>query len=609
MTKRRFRRGNFSIVDIPAPVSLMKTSETGIDMSIKYAVDIENLLPTKKRRLSKRSGLTDISLTGITTGEKIVAGTSLGLSDGTFKLVVATDAGKIYTSNTGLTAWTATKTGLTTTGTYRFAYFDSKLVIVNGIDNNMYYDGTSIVDISEFVDDSLAGVFTKVDADTFTFTDGASRGTTDYPAGRKVRLYMDSSATYVSAVVLSSTGTTGGTITVNLTTSAITGTVIDAVWYEDKPPPFSFIYAAHNRLYALSGGELKARTYRNLDTSSNLTVFYTDSTNNVNGWFNQTTQEVAFINMENKHVENDEFVGISLFQSKLVFFGRNNTQVWSGTNPTGGSDPLVWTRTFNVGCINGNLIQEVDNDILFYTQGEIRSFSIVTVTNDLESSQEKGSNIAERVSNQVKKLISTDTLYKTARSFLYPAGGFVGFKLPEEVHIRIEEQDFDGWVRFTQLFKQCTDYSVAPNGKMYMFFEETTYVYDDLNNVGSDNLVAIRTSWTTPFIQPKKGRIFAGKYYQLITESGDTMQVSVTRYKDNSTCNSKKTTVITNPAKSGYWDEMFWDVDFWDCADDAVIPTQEDKFMSETIAYNITTENTLADVHFVGLRIYGRGER
>lgn len=609
MTRKRFRRGNLSSVEIPAPVGLIRTSETAIGMKVKYAVDLENLIPTKKRRISKRSGMTDTTMTGITAGQKIIAGESLGLSDGTFNMICITDAGEMYKSNASLTTWTSIKTGLDVLGTYRFAHFDQKLVIVNGMDNNMYWDGITLSDIAEFVEDGLATSFTKVDADTFTFTDSASRGTSDYPAGRDIEFFMDGGSTALTGTVLNSSGTTGGTITVNLTTSAITGTSFDSMWYEDKPPAFSFIYAAHDRLWALTGGELKARSYRDLDAGNNLAVFYTDSTNNVNVWFNATTQEVAYINMENKHVKNDEFVGIALFQSKLVFFGRQATQIWTGTDPTGVSDPLTWNRTFAVGCVHGNLIEEVENDILFYTQSEIRQFSIVTITNDLESSQDKGANIAERASEQVGKLLESDSTYKTAKSFLYPRGGFAGFRMPQEVHIRIEEQDFEGWVRFTQLFQQCRDYTVAPDGKLYMFFEEDTYVYDDANNVGGDNDVAIRTSWTVPFIQPKEGHTFAGKYYELITEAGDTMDVNITRYKNNSVCNAISKTVVVSPQRTSFWDEAHWDEDSWDCEGDTRTPTQEDKFIAETFSYSIKTENTLPNIDIVGIRVYGRVER
>lgn len=609
MTRRRFRRGNLTSFEIPAPVSLLKTAETPIGMSVKFAQDLENFIPTKRRRLSRRKGLTNVSISGIPSDERIVSGSSLGLPNGTFKLLAVTDAGIIYSSDAALTTWTEERTGLDTDGTYRFAYFDQKLIIVNGLDPNMVWDGTSVDDIAEFVTDDLAGTFAKVDSDTFTFTDGALRGTTDYPAGRNIKLFMVGGSTAVDAIVLSSSGTVGMTITVNLTTSAITGAVIDDVLYEDSPPPFSFIYAAHVRLWALSGGELKARSFRDLEGDKSLTIYYTENTNNVNGWFNATTQEVPFINMENKHIKNDEFVGIALYRKNLVFFGRQNTQVWGGTDPTAVTDPLTWISTFPVGCVNGDLIQEVEQDILFYTNSEIRQFSVVTITSELESSQEKGANIAERVSQQVGKLLDTDANYKTARSFIHSRGGFAGFRLPDEVHIRVEEEDFDGWTRFTQLFQRCRDYTIAPDTRLYMFFEDGTFFYNDEDEVGDDDGEDVTCSWTTPWIQPKEGHLWAGKYYELITEAGDEIPITVTRLKNNSNCFSTTTTVITSPQRSAYWDEAFWDVDAWDCESGTRMPTQEDRFIAETFSYNIKATTSEPTLDIVGFRVYGRNER
>lgn len=263
MTSKRFRRGNFTSFTFPAPVSLINKSETAINMSVNYAQHLENLLPQKRGVLSKRHGFTNLGMTGIPTTEKIIAGHSISLSDGTFKFLVFTDVGSAYHSNSALTTWTNLTTGLNTTGTYRFTDFNQKVIVVNGKDPNKVYDGTTLTDLAEFVQDNLATSLTKVDADTLTLQPGLGRTDTDYPAGRNIKIQMDSSGVDVDAVVLSTSYVSGtNTLTINLTTGIITGTVIDVIKYEDSPPPFSFIYAAHDRLWALSGGELKAKEFR-----------------------------------------------------------------------------------------------------------------------------------------------------------------------------------------------------------------------------------------------------------------------------------------------------------------------------------------------------------
>ena len=99
------------------------------------------------------------------------------------------------------------------------------------------------------------------------------------------------------------------------------------------------------------------------------------------------------------------------------------------------------------------------------------------------------------------------------------------------------------------------------------------------------------------------------QYYEFITEAGDTMDVTLTRYNNNSNCYAADTTTTINPERSAYWDEALWDVDFWDCQDGTRTPTIEDKFIAETFRYKVSTENTKGALDIVSLIIYGRVER
>lgn len=682
MSKRRFRRGNYTQVSVPAPGALINRAQAPQAMGTKYARDIENMLPSKKGTLAKRFGVTDKEISGITSGEKILAGASYGLSDGTFKLVVYTDGGKIYHSNTALTSYTQIKSGLTTSGvTPRFSYFNSKLIICDGINNNMCYDGTSVDDLQEYVEDALASNLSVTDEDTFTL-DTASREDGDYPNGRAIRLDISASDLAVTSITRSGTTATAtttqshnladgtvvtiaganeseynGTVTItNVTATTFdytvsgspstpaTGTItysfsnvvvdatvlstsyssptltvnttasfgpnsasvtLNSVDYLDKPEPFSMIFPAHDRLWALSGGELKAEAYRN--SADRMKVFYTDSTNNENAWFNATTQEVPYINLADKHTVNDELIGIGLFYSKLVFFGRRNTQLWTGTDPTASGD-LSWNRTINVGALHGNLIQNIENDLVFYTTSGVRNFSVAFQNNDIESQQEIGAEIPPMVKDQVEFLLDSDEAYKKARSFRYPIGGFFGFRMPRETHIRDVEEYMRGWSRFTGIFSRAADFTLAPDGKLYLFWEESTYIYDDANEVFDDDGEDIKTSWATPWLQPKKGHSFAGRYLELVTEPGDEMNVTITRLKDNDVA-AKTTTVLVSPLRAAFWDDAFWDVDFWDSGGDTALPVKEDKFIDQFFAYIVQTNNQKGPLEIVALNVYGKPER
>lgn len=605
MTTKLFRSGNHSRVSIPAPKKLISTSEPAQRMSLQYAQDVLNMLPGKEGQLDKRFGVTQQTMTGIAATEKIIKMTYRSETDGTFKLLAYTDAGKIYHSDTSLTTWTSLKTGLDTTGTPRFCHFNQNVIICNGIDNNMVYDGSTVADLEEYVEDTLASSETKVDTDTFTLTPGTGRENNDYPIGRGVRITMDSGATIVTSTVLTSSYNSGtDTTTVDLSTNVLTGTTIDKIEYLDKPPAFSFIFPAHDRLWALSGGELKAQQFRN--NAQRMYLYYTQFTNNENGWFNSSTQEVPFINLADKHVINDELVGIGLMRDYLIIFGRYASQLWTGTIPITGGD-FSWARTVQVGCVNGDMILSLDQDLLFMSPDGARNFSRVLQTDDIEQGQEIASDVQEMIRNQLSKIEVDDSKYKDVRAFRYGRGGFYGFKFPDECHIYPIKKRSQGWVRFTGVFSGALAYTNPTDGRLWIAKDNVLYYYNDEDEVYDDNGDAIPTNWWTPEFQAKGGHRWANRYIEIETEAGDDMDIEIHRYKDNTVC-AKKIYSIANLERSAYWDEAFWDVDFWDCDTDFGYPRIEEKYISFSTSYALKTNNTKGPLSLVALNLYGKAE-
>ena len=155
MVKRRIRTGLYSQITVPAPRGLVNTAIAPQTLPSNFAQYMENMLPDvgAANAIAKRFG-------SATLGNAIGAGNITELmeyrkSDGTTEILAYTDDGKIHVLDESAGTWSTLKSGLTTTGTIFWTVFNDQLVIVNGIDDNMIYDGSTITDMSEYVKETL----------------------------------------------------------------------------------------------------------------------------------------------------------------------------------------------------------------------------------------------------------------------------------------------------------------------------------------------------------------------------------------------------------------------------------------------------------------------
>lgn len=206
------RQATYNSIKFPAARQLMNTSTAPQEMNAAFAQNITNLLPTKGGTLAIRFGTLNV---GSPTGDgDIIDIIPYVKSDGTPQNLVVTDNGKIKLYNETLDSFTDVKTGLDAAGYYFWDYHNEggmpKLVIVNGVDPNMIWDGTSITTMSEYVTDTGASE-TWISPTEVTIATG-ELGATNYPNGRPVKV------TY-SAVGLSVTSITRSSSTATVTTA------------------------------------------------------------------------------------------------------------------------------------------------------------------------------------------------------------------------------------------------------------------------------------------------------------------------------------------------------------------------------------------------------
>jgi len=610
MTSNRFRPGNYSCIVIPAAQGLINTAITPQRLNIKWARDIENMIPVQSKKLSKRKGCRNMAITGIADGVTIVNHAYFVTPEGVLQLLAFTDTGSIYRTSGAMATWELIKSGLSVNGTFGTCQFNAKLVIYNGVDPMMTYNGTAVTTVTEYVND-LGIPFTKITSSQLRFKPLDGFGATNYPTGRTIRITMNSGDPLVPTVVTatintSSYNSTTGLLTVNLNGTPLSGTNITKVEYLINAQAFRFVYPYKNRLWALGPAVLKP----NFNGGANpLTVYVTYFTNNETIWTAPETQGYAFINMENTHGINDEFLAIAAYQNGLIFFGRQRAQVWTGTNPVTINADFSFNKIVAIGLLHPFLIQELEQDLVFYTKdGSVRSFTRVNQTNDIETRQDAGSNIRTISREQTEAILGNETFYRRARSFRYPRGSFYGFKLYDETQVNFVDKDSIGWVRFTGLFSYATAFTNAPDDKLYLSIGNVTYVYATDENRYSDDGQPFKISWTTPWVQPKDGRNWANRKLELETDPGAEATMQVNRYKNNDD-GVAKTTDMLLPSEAAYWDEADWDVSFWDANEGAKYSRAEDKFIAYTMCWQVTNTSTVGPIDIVSLNIFGQVER
>jgi hypothetical protein len=394
------------------------------------------------------------------------------------------------------------------------------------------------------------------------------------------------------------------TVTLNDSIFPDASITIESTTYEDNPPAFSFIFPLHNRLWALAPKELTANTFDAAE-GDRMKVYYTDSTNNENAWFNTTTQEAAYVDILNKHQINDQLEAIGAVDGQLVFFGRYKTQVWSGDDPTI-SGNLTHQKTLPIGVPNGDLVVQFPRDLLFFTKYGARSLRTVFQTDALEAVTDIGSNQDPSIQASVATLLADDATFKTARAFRYDRDGFYGFRVDANPYIYVLSEEAKGWTKFTGLFNSMADALELPDGRLIVAKGTQLYTYangaDGADQLYSDNGSSYKTVWTTPWIR-KRGR-WANVYWQIVIEAGAPEQLlTFKRFKNDLLAVSTDTNLTIDTSQS-VWDESDWDVIDWDINTDTQIKFR-DNFKGESFAFRLESDTNVGPLKINSVIAYG----
>lgn len=577
---------NLQIKTTPFPAGLMSSARNPATMGNNYARELLNLYTSRGGAGAKRNGFT-----------KVVEGCPAAITclmpymdaTGALQILAATDNGKIYLLNAGV--WHEVYSGLNTLGKVRWVHFAGKLILCNGLDPLLSWDGTNMTIVKQWVTD-VAPALTYVSPTTITINSSLEL----YTAGKPLRLRLGVGnyvyTTVASASVLS------GVVNITLATGVATA-VLDELAYEAKPPTFQYIYAAHDRLWGLGEGALKANSFS--ASEDRTTVFYTAGTNDETAWYDNEGL-LPFINLADKMPVTDELVGMAVKDGITSFFGRNTIQLWAGDIP-GVDGNFVWQKNIPVGAIHGDLICEMPADVAFFTRYGVRTLSRVLQTEQLDIG-DLGAEIDPSISSAMSALTATDSSFMSAHSCRYDRQGWFAFHVAGRCFVFQATSTGAGWTEFDGLFKNATAFMNAPDGKLYVASSTILYCYDESSFADDEAPITLR--WWTPWFTAGGGR-WANKYLELITESDANTVFNVKRFKNYDGANAV-TYNLDIPGKGDYWDSAFWDNTQWDMG--SVKPGYiRDGFIGDAYAYIFENISSYGPIQILGLRMHGKEER
>jgi hypothetical protein len=401
-----------------------------------------------------------------------------------------------------------------------------KLLICNGVDRVLSWDGTILEEVYDFVSEEVLAL-NRIDERHLSFVTSPSFEIGNYAVGNLLQIVVNgiTTQTTIAACVLNAQ-----TVTVTTTTD-LPNFVQDQTQlsYQAWPPKFNFLFVAHDRLWALGEGAV-GLAWRNPYEA--LRVYYASKTNTVTGWFNERTKTVPSLDLSKKHGEPDNLEAICLLGNFIAFMGRKKTQVYQGQNPLPldeGGD-FAFNAILPIGVIHGDLLVELPNDVFFINQSGLQSFSTLNVAKQFAVTSFDA--VDPKIQQDVGSMMAFNASYRAACSFKYDGGSIAGFKIGKnKVLCSLFSTTLYSWSLFSGDFEKATSFLTLGN-RLYLSLHNKVYKYADGNDgtppcyadrggkgskVDSQSRVdsqLIPFSWTLPVIH-LKGRRYANKRYEL----------------------------------------------------------------------------------------------
>lgn len=341
--------------------------------------------------------------------------------------------------------------------------FQSKLLIANGVDPIKVYDGTNIVDLEGSASIPIIGniVINVLDLQ-FSINENILPEIQDnIIIGDTLTLISDIETKEVTVTAIVFAAPVNNQIVVTISVDIAPQANVRKILYDKLVPSFSVLNVSHKRLWALAEGRPYQNKFRSPELS--MRVYYAAKLESIDGWFNEKTNQIDFIDMSNTSGIPDNLEVITSFEGRMLFLGRDSCQVWTGDDPTviddGQNIPLPdfkWEMTLPVGVIQRTLYTEIPNNLVFLSKFGIVSINSLNFAQRLEVSYKFSVPIDHHLNNQLA-FIETDRDYRDMRAFLYPYGRFIGFKIKYSCFI-YQLSNTGGWTVFSENFAESKSF-------------------------------------------------------------------------------------------------------------------------------------------------------
>lgn len=405
----------------------------------------------------------------------------------------------------------------------RGTIFNKVLLICNGVDRILSWDGDTLSEVYDFVKENDAQniVSSLILPSTFSFTSLPGFDQTKYPPGNLIKLSVNGVTT--TPLTILNVVAVGALITIT-TAEAIpafgAGDMVE-LFYRDWPPPFNYLYSGTDRIWALGPGA-SGINWREPDQA--LKVYYTYMANTTTAWFNENTKTVPFVDLSKKHGIQDNLEAIAQVNGQFAFIGRSKTQVWAGSIPGDGRElgnlgDFRWQMNIDIGTVHGNLVIEMPNDLYFISQTGLKSAGTLNIAKQFAATSITA--VDPIIVEFLSTIMNSNEDYRACRSFKYKQGSFGGFKIGNNsALISPFDTNFYAWTFFSGDFQNSNTF-VDTGSSLDLFIGNSIYRYADGKDGSApvygdkDGQSLVLFSWVPGLIN-RGTRGFACKRYQLI---------------------------------------------------------------------------------------------
>lgn len=374
----------------------------------------------------------------------------------------------------------------------RNVIFQDRMIICNGVDRMRVWDGENITILSDYVVEHNA--LPSVNGKEVTLQNIKNQN--KYYVGGNVKFKIDNKIYGPFKIDAVNFEQKKITLTENAPTLATT----NIFYYEDFPPRFSYLYVFQHRIWALSEGAV-SQNYR----QHPMLVYYTDRTEQYDGWFHEDSQEVPYIDIRYKHTKVDNLEAIHSLGDNLLFIGRNQTQIWKSPTKSLEIDDYVWSSTINGGVVHGNLLLKLPNNLILVSSNGI---VLMTTLNVAKQFNMQSINAVDPLARHyINSLKFSAYRYRQCRAFIYNEGAFLGFKIGNNpTLIGIFNTDIYSWTMFSGAFRKATTFNSELN-QLFLFTDNELLFYGDGRNdiyCYDDNKLPIGFRWSLPVFDGSK---------------------------------------------------------------------------------------------------------